>query len=616
MRLSKTLIVAAMTVGAALSLAVALAASKRIESATLSRITTLLVAGDLTWATVTADGLQVSLSGTAPSEAARFRALSLAGEVVAAHRVTDAMSVAAAADIAAPEFLVELLRDGGRVSLLGLIPAENGRAGIIGAIAALPGGARVTDLLETADHPAPPGWDVALDYAVAALSHLPQSKISVRTGVVTITAITDSTEARARLEQTLRADAPRGVDLTLDLSAPRPVIAPFTLHYLVEAGTGRFDACSADSEATRTRILRAAGLGVDGACRIGLGRPSPHWAEAVERAIAALAGIGDGSVTFADTDITFAAAETTPRALFDRAANELEAALPEGFALHVVPPEPEQAGGPGPDDSAAPEFIATLSPEGLAHLHGHLADGPARAAESYMRSHAGVRLVHSTTRPHTRLPPGWTAQALAGLAALGALGNGQVILRADLIELRGTSGNPDAQAEITRMLSERPGAAQNVLVEVRHAKWLSPDAALPAPEDCVANINAILEGSKIAFAPSSADISPSARRTLNALADKVRECRHVKMEIGGHTDSQGREQMNLGLSQARADAVLNALIARRVLTSNLTAKGYGESRPIADNDTEAGRRQNRRITFTLIAGAGGDAADITAGGRR
>ena len=59
--------------------------------------------------------------------------------------------------------------------------------------------------------------------------------------------------------------------------------------------------------------------------------------------------------------------------------------------------------------------------------------------------------------------------------------------------------------------------------------------------------------------------------------------------------------MNLRLSQGRADAVLNGLLARRVLTSNLTAQGYGETRPIASNDTEEGRETNRRIEFLLAS---------------
>lgn len=74
----------------------------------------------------------------------------------------------------------------------------------------------------------------------------------------------------------------------------------------------------------------------------------------------------------------------------------------------------------------------------------------------------------------------------------------------------------------------------------------------------------------------------------------------MRLEIQGHTDSQGREEMNQNLSQARAQSVLNELRARRVVTSTFAAKGYGESTPIADNGTEDGREANRRIEFKLI----------------
>ncbi|NNL34264.1 MAG: OmpA family protein, partial [Silicimonas sp.] len=105
---------------------------------------------------------------------------------------------------------------------------------------------------------------------------------------------------------------------------------------------------------------------------------------------------------------------------------------------------------------------------------------------------------------------------------------------------------------------------------------------------------------KITFAPSSSDIEADAMATIDAIADILRDCQTVQIEISGHTDSQGREVMNQQLSQARADAVLNAIMARRVLTSNLTARGYGEDQPIADNDTESGREANRRIEFQLV----------------
>ena len=137
-------------------------------------------------------------------------------------------------------------------------------------------------------------------------------------------------------------------------------------------------------------------------------------------------------------------------------------------------------------------------------------------------------------------------------------------------------------------------------IDVSYSEALDPLAALPTPEECVAAINVAANANKITFGPGSADIESDALPTIDAIAELLRDCQTVEIEIGGHTDSQGRESMNQQLSQARADAVLNAIMSRRVLTSNLSARGYGESQPIADNGTEDGREANRRIEFKLL----------------
>jgi OOP family OmpA-OmpF porin len=118
---------------------------------------------------------------------------------------------------------------------------------------------------------------------------------------------------------------------------------------------------------------------------------------------------------------------------------------------------------------------------------------------------------------------------------------------------------------------------------------------------------------KIDFEPGSAQIARDTAGTLDGIAEEMRQCSDFPMEVGGHTDSQGREEMNLELSQKRAAAVVAALRERRVLTGNLTALGYGETVPIGDNETEAGREANRRIEFRLVkpevAAAGEGAAE-------
>ena len=69
----------------------------------------------------------------------------------------------------------------------------------------------------------------------------------------------------------------------------------------------------------------------------------------------------------------------------------------------------------------------------------------------------------------------------------------------------------------------------------------------------------------------------------------------LKVELAGHTDSVGNDQYNQGLSERRAQAVADYLIGHGANAGNISVKGYGESDPVADNGTEAGRAANRRV---------------------
>jgi outer membrane protein OmpA-like peptidoglycan-associated protein len=71
------------------------------------------------------------------------------------------------------------------------------------------------------------------------------------------------------------------------------------------------------------------------------------------------------------------------------------------------------------------------------------------------------------------------------------------------------------------------------------------------------------------------------------------------VEVEGHTDADGDDQLNLALSVARAEAVIEALLARDVAAERLYALGYGETSPISNNDTPEGKRLNRRIVVKV-----------------
>lgn len=592
---------------AGLSVLGASLAADAVEERAVAAVDAALDAGGYGWARSTADGLTVTLAGTAPTEAERFRALTAAGGVVDPSRVIDMLEVKAAAVIAPPTFSVEVLRNRDGISVIGLIPAATDRDTILAPLIRVANGTRVSDLVESTVQEKPEHWDAALSFGIAAAELLPRSKISISAGRVAVTAVADSPEQRSRFERELNARKPAGVPVRLDISSPRPVITPFSLRFVIDAQGPRFDACAADQDAALGQIIEAAqAAGFTGPvdCPIGLGAPSAAWGKAAAQSISALHEIGQGTVSLTDADIVIEAAEGTPQDLFDRVTGDLDGALPDIFSLRATLPKPPEtesrAANQGP-----PEFTAELNSEGKVQLRGRFADDRQRAAvESYARAQFGAGAVASATRLDPALPEGWSLRVLSGIEAMGVLHHGRLVVTPDRISVQGVSGDKNARSNISRALSSRLGGA-GYAIDVTYDEKLDPQAALPTPQECVRTINTILASHKITFAPGSATINADARQTLDRVAEAMVPCIDVRMEIGGHTDSQGRDEMNLQLSQARAEAVLEALLARRVPVSNLTAQGYGETQPIADNDTADGREENRRIAFTLLVANNG-----------
>jgi len=106
----------------------------------------------------------------------------------------------------------------------------------------------------------------------------------------------------------------------------------------------------------------------------------------------------------------------------------------------------------------------------------------------------------------------------------------------------------------------------------------------------------------VLFATAKADLLGGAMRTIDKLAIFLNENPERKVLIEGHTDSRGSESYNLTLSQQRADSVRTALLMRNVRADRIIATGYGESAPVADNDSEAGRQRNRRVEIIIQNG--------------
>ena len=122
--------------------------------------------------------------------------------------------------------------------------------------------------------------------------------------------------------------------------------------------------------------------------------------------------------------------------------------------------------------------------------------------------------------------------------------------------------------------------------------------------NCSERITSELAEAKIEFATGSAEIDNESNTLLDRLAEIIGPCLEnstAMIELGGHTDNQGSPAANLALSEARAFAVRDALLERGITATRITALGFGQTTPIASNDTAEGRAQNRRTTFTWTA---------------
>ncbi len=147
--------------------------------------------------------------------------------------------------------------------------------------------------------------------------------------------------------------------------------------------------------------------------------------------------------------------------------------------------------------------------------------------------------------------------------------------------------------------SEKVAEAASPAPQPAAAKALEPEGNFDLGA-CKGRFEILSRTGNIYFPSGGAQLDPRSEPLLNSLVDIISRCPGLVIEVGGHTDSDGSADANMRLSERRAAAVTRYLTAKNITEERIVSVGYGETRPVASNETPEGKSRNRRIEFVVV----------------
>jgi OOP family OmpA-OmpF porin len=560
---------------------------------------------EIDWAEMRADGMHLELHGHAPDSFAQELALESARATAPIAVVIDHSSVTLAPPPYREPIRVEILRDENGLTMTGRFHGEQMRASLIAALKATAPGLEIHDL--TGINAARPDadWGPELRVTALAAARVSNAFVRIEPGAVRVGGLVRDADHRQTISMELVALTDETVQLTLQLRVPLVVAAPFIFAVVKDISGGlRLEACSARSveeEVKLEAMLNRLGIELgEVRCPAALGGPTGDWAGAAEAGLKALGRLPAGRFRLEYHTAGLEGMVPTGAAELEAALVALAMELKDGFVLLGK----LDAGGNqlGQVKAAVQYWMRFERISGKIVLSGAVPDKTARqVVETYAAAIFGQAKLHSVlTLAGEGVPVNWESAALVALDALGRISEGEVELSPKRIFVRGVVPGPAEAGRLQRLMEGEAPQGYSTESALRVDLPAQVAAVALSISRCAVVLSAAVKALPIAFAPGSAVFGAGNHEALDRLEEIFHRCKTGRIEIGGHTDSQGSERLNQRLSQARAEAVLDALIVRGVLLDRLSARGYGEGRPVASNETEAGRALNRRIEFSAL----------------
>ncbi len=598
-----------------------------IESELTHRLTTT-VAKDMPWIKPAIEGRDVFIEGTAPSAASQGRALAAALQVPGVRLAT--ANPSEIAPVTKP-FTWGATIDAGKVTLSGFVEADGMREKLLAeAHKRLPGLNLVDDMKDARG--APPEALAMSASALSQLARLKSGSVALSDNILSIrgTAADQATAAAVtaavkQLPPPLQIGA---VDIAAPAPPPAPVAAapkapalPVERPYVWQAsrdGDVMTLTGSAPAEVARLQSLagaRAAALNgrVVDQLKLASGVPTGvDFGAATTFATIQLGQLRNGLARITDNALVIEG-EAVSAAAYRAVTAATAGSLPGGLKLEraaITPPLVQ---------NYVWKAVRTLK---ALRFDGHYPDDDVRRTMiSALQRFPNSLALDDTTSIAGGAPAGFGAALALGLEQLSRLEQGEASIAGGRLTISGVApserianeikdvavkldGPIPTQTTLTFPVSVAPPVAPAAPPAVA-APAPTPPAVIakPAPEvvaACTADLAASVKSGKILFESSRAVVLPSSQPVINQIADVMKRCPAMRIEVAGHTDSSGTAGFNETLSQDRADAIVELLAKAGIAAPRMKANGYGSSQPVADNADPAGRTKNRRIEFNVV----------------
>ena len=388
--------------------------------------------------------------------------------------------------------------------------------------------------------------------------------------------------------KSVAATAPAGFELW-SANIRAPLAKPYVFS-CARAPDAIVLAGSVPNEAVKASVLAAAGaIAPKGKVKDGLkfasGAPAGvDYSAATAFCLAEIAELTNGSGQI--TDAAFNIAGEAPDAgVHAKVTRALTSAMPAGLRLGSVSIS---------QPTISPYAFQAVKEAGALVLSGYYPDDKTHDdIISAARRRFFAEKVDDKLKIGAGAPNNFAAAAVATLGRLSRLVSGKAVLTDAALEISGEAPFEKVAEDIS-VADQLPAEYQ------AHAAITakSQDSPLEAV-GCQTYFTNLLTLGNIRFTSGSAEIKNESFALLDALAATAARCQDAKIEVSGHTDATGGAELNNELSLRRAQAVVAYLTKFGLPLGNLTAVGFGSSRPIAPNDTEEGRAKNRRIVFEV-----------------